>query len=226
MDSPADFPEPRPKQRPDSRFDSWISTIPLILMPCPELPDLVNIFDVVERRVSRRSFGVLPVEKLSCLLWYTAKTVTVRKRSPEPDWERRRLPSAGGCHAVHLLVVPSVGDVGIYDARAHGLRVLAATRAVMDGNGVLPEEFSKEKGTLIFAFGDPSRIEGYYEDWASLMWRDAGVLIGGLALIAEALECSFCPIGILATNLVRSVTGNERVIGLGACMVGEFPAQK
>ena len=45
---------------------------------------------------------------------------------------------------------------------------------------------------------EPQKTLSKYTDGASLVWRDAGVLLGNLALVASYLNINFCPIGALS----------------------------
>jgi hypothetical protein len=53
-----------------------------------------------------------------------------------------------------------------------------------------------QEGIAIRLVAEHGKTSAKYENAASLVWRDAGVLIGHMSLTAEALACNFCPLGI------------------------------
>lgn len=201
----------------------WLDNFPMHPYCIPETKEPVNIFSVLKQRRSSREFDPLPAERLSALLFHTAKTLEVGRREISPDWEHRPLPASGGCHAVQILVVPpelAGYPCGIYDSRAHGCRVIDSGEARFDALRAVEDFQIKGRPTLLLFFVDPSRIEGYYLNWESLVWRDSGVLIGGMSLTATALDLKFCPLGFSGTSIVRNFLPLSSVIGVGGCVVG------
>jgi hypothetical protein len=81
------------------------------------------------------------------------------------------------------------------------------------------------EGFLLFLFVDPSRIRGRYQNWESLVWRDAGALIGGITLVASALGCASCPLGLSGGDEIKAILGMPEVMGVGVCIVGDPPVE-
>lgn len=75
--------------------------------------------------------------------------------------------------------------------------------------------------TMIFA-ADMEKISSVYENPESLVWRDSGVLLGGLSLAAEAIGLAFAPLGFSGDDIVRTVLPEERFMGVGGCIVGSI----
>lgn len=218
-----ELPEPVPLDQPVGGYSDELLTLPLRPLEIPNALEPVDLFGVLRRRRSSREFGLMHANGLASLLYHSAKTLEVSRRAVGPDWEHRPLPSAGGCHAVQMLIVPHFASEhpgGVYDPRAHGCRVIENPTAQAAAIEQLEGMAIKGEPTLLAFFVDPARIAGYYLNWASLVWRDSGVLIGGMALVAAALELKFCPLGFVGTKLVRSFLPMKNVIGVGGCAIG------
>lgn len=195
----------------------------LTLLDIPGERKSVNLFKVLATRQTRREFFKLEVVDLAEFLWYTAKTARIQRRTPPPDWEHRPFPSAGGCHVTQILVIsPSLGAnyCGFYDHRAHGLRLIEVDHVLSKILDQISEVLPFQDGTLIFFAADPSRISGYYTNWESLVWRDAGVLIGGFSVVAEALDLNFCPLGVSGSEQIKLLLEGSAYLGVGVCILG------
>ncbi|MBC7981340.1 MAG: hypothetical protein H7Y36_12325 [Armatimonadetes bacterium] len=216
--------EPKPRECPSNpigvnNLDSKILT----LLDIPIERKSANVFEVLVTRQTRREFCKLEVGVLAEFLWYTAKTARIQRRIPPPDWEHRPFPSAGGCHATQILVIsPSHGAdyCGFYDHCAHGLRPIEVEDVLATVRDQISEVLPIQDGTLIFLAADPSRISGYYTNWESLVWRDAGVLIGGFSVVAEALDLNFCPLGVSGSEQIGLMLEGTTYLGVGVCILG------
>ena len=119
----------------------------------------------------------------------------------------RPSPSAGAIHPVDVLLVHGGSRVFRYAPLAHQLEVLRVCRPQElsifreDCREVLPTA----AGTAIVFVGDRNRIAALYERPESLLWRDAGVLLQTLALVATAFRLRFCPLGILGTAAIEAL---------------------
>jgi hypothetical protein len=53
-------------------------------------------------------------------------------------------------------------------------------------------------GALLMALVcEPGKTAAKYEHFESLVWRDAGVVLGYMSIVAEALGLNFCPLGLV-----------------------------
>ena len=77
-----------------------------------------------------------------------------------------------------------------------------------------------QSGIVIRLIAEPGKTCAKYEHADSLIWRDAGVLIGHMALVAEALDCSFCPLGITGHEWCASLKLEDRLAGVGLAILG------
>ena len=85
-----------------------------------------------------------------------------------------------------------------------------------DCRQVLPEA----AGTAIVFAGDMNRVAARYERPESLLWRDGGVLLQTLALVATAFRLAFCPLGILGTAAIEAVGLADHLTAVGVAMIG------
>lgn len=136
----------------------------------------------------------------------------------------RPCPSAGAIHPVHLLVIGPKGDGWfLYDSINHALSEVKTEvdpRSVLDAMRlVLPAR----SATLMILAAEPGRTGAKYDAPASLVWRDAGVLLGFLAVAAEALDLSFCPLGVTGEPWVGQLLDQPGLTGVGAAFVGSSP---
>ncbi|MCB1864335.1 MAG: hypothetical protein KDG50_02825 [Chromatiales bacterium] len=163
----------------------------------------------------------MSIQDISTLLWFTQRhTATIpgtidRVKSP--------IPTAGALACVRTVVLGAHEEAWIYDAAEHRSEVLSAPVDMCDQIRTSASEFfNVGEGLLLLFFAYRPFVTKYYESPDSLVLREAGVLLGTLALIAEALEFSFCPLGATAENwLVNLLGGSEKVIiPAGAAVVG------
>lgn len=218
------LPDPAPRDAPEAIYEDWIGRYPIKILPIPDQPEPKDFFQVLQSRRSSRTLGRLGALELGELLYRTSKTLEVRRRFVQPDWEHRPLPSSGGCNAVGILVIPSLSaeeEGGIYDSRVHGLRPLITAPKIRKlAAGMLEEMEIHGEPTLLTFFADPGRIAGYYSNWESLVWRDSGVLVGGLSLTACAMSIGFCPLGFTGDAIVKAAFPDQNVFGVGGCVIG------
>ena len=83
---------------------------------------------------------------------------------------------------------------------------------------LLPEA----SGTALVLVGCMNRVAALYKRPASLLWRDAGVLLQTLALVAEAYRLAFCPLGVLGNQVVQALGLSESASAVGAALIGRF----
>ncbi len=84
-----------------------------------------------------------------------------------------------------------------YDPIEHALVDLAGSMesaaASRDAAGSL---IDLGQGTLIGLVAEFGKTAAKYENHETLVWRDAGVALGYMSIVAEALGLAFCPLGI------------------------------
>lgn len=225
------FTAPSPKRRSrDLKLREWsYSTGPALYLPVPLRPSGIgNFFDIVDARRSRRPTGKIADQELSTVLWWTSKTRLQRRGD---RWEHRPSPSAGGRHPIDIIVSnPSIlsGALHLYDTIGHALRPISRVnqRLVRLLRAEAEQIVGAAGGTILWHAAQPSRTFARYRDGASLIWRDAGVLVAMTALVAEAASLACCPLGITGEPwLSRAMGSSSGVVGVGGCVIGSREAK-
>ena len=206
---------------PRESLDKFWKAVRCVRLPrefyCPS----ADIFDLLEVRRSRREFQAMSAQDISTLLWFTQRqTATI---SGTIDRVKSPIPTAGALASVRTVVLEPHKEAWVYDAVGHRSEMLAAPMDVCDQIRTSASEFfNVGEGSLLLFFAYRPFVTKYYDAPDSLILREAGVLLGTLTLVAEALEFSFCPLGTTAENwLITLLGGNEKVIiPAGAAVVG------
>jgi nitroreductase len=74
---------------------------------------------------------------------------------------------------------------------------------------------------LIALAAESGRTAAKYENAESLIWRDAGIALGYMSIVAEALGLTFCPLGVLGEPYVSAVvSGDPRIQAAGLAVLG------
>ncbi len=185
----------------------------------------IDFFSVLLERKTRRDFSHLTLNYLSSLLWYSAH---IKKNSLEKDqvpWQHRPVASAGGCHPIDIVIFRPCkkGWLSyIYDPYAHCICSLSISESLielflMEIDSVVP----LQQATLFWFVAQAGKTLSKYENGDSLVWRDAGVLLGHLTLVAEALGLSCCPVGITGdAELDEILPSSGKLTGMGGCLFG------
>jgi SagB-type dehydrogenase family enzyme len=195
----------------------------LTALPPRSEPLQVDMVALLEQRQSRRSFNRdLTALEMGDFLWLACRSRSSRSGPFGFPQESRPHPSAGGMHPIHVLVARSDDGWMRYDPVEHALIELpgsrvAATLARKASTLLVP----LNRGVLIALTAEHGRTAAKYEKVASLVWRDAGVVLGYMSVVAEALGLSFCPLGILGEPYVSAAVANDsRVQAAGLAVLG------
>lgn len=215
---------PRPRDLPDTLSAPLDWPITRVIDCRRVVPPLEQPFtSTLELRRSRRAMVRAPLRVVVNAIAFAARPrqKMVRDRF---NRSRRPSPSAGAIHPVEILLVHGSSWVFRYAAFKHQIEVLRISDRtslrsfVSDCHQILPEAL----GTAIVFVGDLDRVAALYERSESLLWRDAGVLLQTLALVATAYGLAFCPLGILGDLVVRSLGLPERALAVGVAMIGRL----
>lgn len=186
----------------------------------------VGFRKILERRRTRRAFRSISTEALSAFLWVGLKAYSTRKSTDgRVETQHRASPSAGGKQVVDALVFRRISrrwTCSLYDPVAHALCVIdCSQRDVTSFVLSVSKTIPVMSGTLLWMLADRNRLRRHYKNEQSLLWRDAGVILGTLSLVAEYLGLSSCAVGSLGFPKVSSLfPGANRLVSLGGLIVG------
>lgn len=185
----------------------------------PELSTLLS------KRKSRRQFDApATLEDLAALFDLCCRTRAVECSVLGFDLEFRPHPSPGALQSVHCLLQREPGDGWMrYDARHHELVMLPSSmQSANTARGLANELVTTTHATLIALVAEPGKVTAKYEDPESLIWREAGVLLGYFSIAAEALGLAFCPLGITGEPVIGSALDEQgRLRGVGLALLGQ-----
>ena len=181
------------------------------------------LFDILHSRRSL-SGGDVDDHSLGSLLWHATQLHERRTDGRFGLWESRPSPSAGGLHPIDLMILPlAVGrGAGMYLDADHEIGVLPSDPAAgLKANAdSVKTSTSAVCGITIQFVADASRPAACYENWSSLVWRDAGALLATFGLVASALGLACLPLGRHGTDIIRLMGLDEPFIGVGAVHIG------
>ena len=215
-------PKPRPTPLPHVPI-AWPDGIRKLLSD--RIPETPKFSEVSFGRRSRRGFSPLSDDDLGALFALTCKTQRFGKSDQGLSIQQRPCPSAGALHPVHLIIIDSLNHVWRrYDSRTHALvevRSRLSPRLVL---GALQTVADAQSGTFLILAAEPGITAAKYSAPDSLIWRDAGVLLGVMALAAEALSLRFCPLGTTANECASNLLEEPGLVGVGAAFMGTAPS--
>ncbi|KPY55906.1 hypothetical protein [Pseudomonas syringae] len=181
-----------------------------------------GLLHLLERRRSKRSFNALSKTELSELLWRCARTQAVADSEYGFELERRPALSAGAIHPIHILVDHhATGSWQRYDSRRHGLHdIPGSSELFAKMNQQCEATLAIGEGTRLLLVAEPGKTFAKYQQGESLIWRDAGVLLAIMAMVAEALGCAFCPLGVTGEPWASQLAPIGILSGVGVALIG------
>lgn len=183
---------------------------------------MIDLASTLTRRRSVRSCGPLTLSALGALLWQTSRTLAVAMSPYGFEIQQRPTPSAGAIHPIHLVLQePNTGRWARYDSHAHRLELLGFAGSVLDNLHARAAELVEfDAGTVLAFVAEPGLTAAKYEHADSLIWRDAGVLQGSLAIVAEALLIDMCLLGATGDPWVGELAEQGKLKGVGLAVLG------
>ena len=178
---------------------------------------------LLSTRRSRRTFAApASVEDLSALFDLCAKTREVELSDLGFDLEFRQHPSSGAIQSIHWLVQRTEHEAwSLYDGKRHELVCLVNSennsRALRTSANMV---LSTSNASLLALAAEPGKCAAKYEAFESLVWRDAGVMLGYLSVCAEALGLACCPLGITGDPEIAGLDEQGRLRGVGLALIG------
>jgi SagB-type dehydrogenase family enzyme len=191
-------------------------------LPAPVL--LPSLDEIVTIRRTRRLFEPLTQDSLSAMLWLSSRVISVGDETMGFPLTQRPAPSAGAIHPIHLLLKTLNADWARYDPYGHGLVQLGKRGDALKGLWeAIARTVDPGAGTAFLFAAEPGKTSAKYANAESLVWRDAGALVGHMALVAESLHLNFCPLGHTGEPWVSGLDEQDRLIGVGVALLGNRP---
>jgi len=190
-----------------------------------------RLSDVLEERVSERDLGPIDLPDLATLL---VRSSRIRSWQSGPDGyqvSHRPVPSAGARHPCDLLVAVSeveglASGWWLFEPAACGL--IPGPSRLPDAEIILERLVAigglvRTPPAAVFVVASFGRTLSRYPGGASLVWRDAGALLGVLHLVAAEAGLSSCILG--TCGLVEKRVDESIVADVGALVVGRRESQ-
>lgn len=213
-------PVPRKHAEPYAPF-AWPAGQKIDLKP-RDLALELDLAGLLEIRQTRRVFAK-PIEStaLGEFLWLACRNRCSRPSPYGSDQESRVHPSAGALHPIHVLVA-SEGNLWMrYSPTEHALtEVLGSAGSATALRTETARLLNVAYGTLIGLVAEPGKTAAKYENHETLVWRDAGVVLGYMSVVAEALDMSFCPLGITGSPHLTNYLSTTELEAVGLAVLG------
>lgn len=178
-----------------------------------------SFIDVFENRRCYRELDRVPLELLAGALLFALEP---RWLNDADNLKRTKRPSlsAGALHPISVIVFYErhVYLVNSERAELECLEFPEQTRLhwIEKCNQVLP----KANGAFLALVADIARPQSAYENFQSLLLRDAGALLQTIGLVAELFGLGFCPMGVLGTEVANGFDSNGQLWAVGAGAIG------
>lgn len=183
----------------------------------------MDLVQVLRDRQTRRDFSrALVPQALDQLLWLTCRTHSTTPSALGFDLQFRPHPSAGAIQPIHIVLQLGPGGAWErYEPFQHALVELPGTERLADAaRADASKAVPAREAVLLALVAEPGRTGAKYENAESLVWRDAGVVLGYLSLVSEALGLSFCPLGMTGDAYVASLCEKGQLSGVGLAFLG------
>ena len=196
----------------------------LVPLPPPSEAATRSFGEAAVGRRTRRSFSALEAGQLSALLSLTCRVQQVGDTTLGFPLTRRPAPSAGAIHPIHLILLgPGTSAWQRYDPFRHALVNVLTSVDAQRVRRAMEEVLAAPGATLLLLAAEGGMTAAKYDHPWSLVWRDAGILLGWLSMAAEALDLSFCPLGVTGDPWTSQLLDQPGLMGVGAAFVGATP---
>lgn len=217
-----DLGNPSPKKLIDQYIPIQWQTGDVVDLPCPRETVSKAFLEVLDSRQSIRCFDAIDEAELGEFLWHACRTRKVGNSNIGFELEHRAAPSAGSIHPIHVILKkPKDSRWWLYQPQVHRLAELTHSAANLAGlDEHAKEVLQGDNATLILLLAEPGKTLGKYQDGCSLIWRDVGVLLGVMSLVAEAQGLAFCPLGVTGEPWAGRLAEKGKLAGVGLAFIG------
>ncbi len=183
----------------------------------------IELAALLDQRQTRRTFET-SIDELTLgeFLWLACRNRSSRPSAFGPDQESRVHPSAGAMHPIHVLLAREAGPWFRYDPLEHALiELLDSELSVAASRKAADSLVELANGLLIGLVAESGKTAAKYEHHATLVWRDAGVVLGYMSIVAEAIGVAFCPLGITGRPYLTAQLPNASALqAVGLAVMG------
>lgn len=185
----------------------------------------LNFWDVVNNRMSSRNFRKLSLDEIGSALWAASKVKSLSIQENGYILTHRPASSAGARHPIDIIILSATlncKEFHYYNPFDHSLNKLRLENFLVDDflnhvESIIPYG----EGTIVWFICHPDRTSAKYENFQSLVWRDAGTLIHSMQIACSALGLSSCPIGSLGEPFIsQGFSPLGEIFGVGGMVIG------
>lgn len=211
------YPRPTPRQHHPLAWPEGKRTA----LPDQSASTSKPFAQIASGRRTRYEFGAIDHSTLGTLLGLTSRIQSCGNERLGFALSKRPAPSAGAIHPIHVIAHTSDSDGWHrYDPMDHVLIELPSAIQPQKVRLAMNQIVQGDDATMLLFAAEPGRTFAKYAEACSLIWRDAGVLLGYFALAAEALDLKFSPLGVTGEPWVSQLVDETGLVGVGAAFVG------
>ncbi|MCQ1779400.1 nitroreductase family protein [Neorhizobium galegae] len=215
-------PRPNPNIVPEARPISWLDPVAAqIDLSAYSLGDRA-FADIMTSRRSVRTIRPAPIEQVAFVVRETMRTYFVGLDTKHGR-KLKTVLSAGALHPVKALITKGSGRPLYYDDDQDSFLSLGIRdeRSWLSFQDECREVLPHVDGCLVALIADNRDISRLYSNHQSLLWRDAGAVIQGMAFVAEAVGLAMCPMGILGGDAISALLDpTDDFLAVGIVAIG------
>jgi hypothetical protein len=215
-----DLGHPRPRDLPETYHPVSWAFDQLTPLGATDHDLKLSVGSALGCRRSSRYLGSMPPSKLAALLGAVSRVHDRRETAFGFPIERRPTPSAGAIHPIHIVVSGPGTPWSRYDAASHSLYRLSNGHLLEPLHPACAELIEAPEAWILLFVAEPGLTAAKYAFAQSLVWRDAGVLQGTLAIAAEALDIGYCLLGITGEPWASGLANQHELVGVGVALAG------
>ncbi|TBZ33422.1 hypothetical protein E0H47_27535 [Rhizobium leguminosarum bv. viciae] len=196
-----------------------------------DIPRLVppsrNFVDLLRSRRSARQLEIATLSEVAAVVREALKADFIGT-GPQEGRKRKRVISAGALHPVKCVVVDPDAHAVAYDDKKDEFLSIEPRNSVLLADGLAKSAaiLPTANGHIISLIADVRALSIIYANPDSLLWRDAGAVLQTLALVCEAFDLGFCPLGILGQELADALLpADHQFLGVGIAVIGRRVAR-
>lgn len=207
-------------------YKDYPASLATIALPEPVIPHAENVWEVLMKRRSNRTYSRaqnLPLGLLSSMLWAT-QGITAEKG----EWSFRTAPSAGGLYPIETYVLARAVEgleEGIYHFRPHAFDLEFIRRGDLSpalARAALGQEMIDDAQATFIWTAVVARSKWKYRQRAyRYIYMDAGHIAENLYLAGTAMGLGVCAVGAFFDDDVNNligIDGKEEIAVYLACV--------